>query len=192
MFIGRAQEKVPLFRTEKRRDAKGVTYPWIVKTTGLVNVNQFDFYCVDTDFGPFFLKFCSYFPYNAKLCRGGNHWAQRQAAKAGIGFTPLDNAFATVDHPTALQQVCDQLGPDQIDALARKWFDLLPHLFTQADRDAGYTYDISILQAEFSLTQMLDRPLSGRVFFEEVIRDNLGRPARPGQPHLRQEDLHRS
>ena len=35
-----------------------------------------------------------------------------------------------------------------------------------------------ILQAEFSLTQMLDRPVSGRVFFEQVIRDNLdvGRP----------------
>ena len=40
------------------------------------------------------------------------------------------------------------------------------------------TYDISILQAEFSLTQVLDRPVAGRVFFEEVIRDNLdaGRP----------------
>jgi hypothetical protein len=94
----------------------GKTYPWIVKTTGLVN--QFYFYCVDADFGPFFLKFCSYFPYNAKLCLNGSHWAQRQAAKAGIGFTPLDNAFATVDDPTALQQVCDQLGPDQIDASA--------------------------------------------------------------------------
>ena len=37
---------------------------------------------------------------------------------------------------------------------------------------------ISVLQAEFSLTQVLDRPLTGRVFFEEVIRDNLdiGRP----------------
>ena len=33
-------------------------------------------------------------------------------------------------------------------------------------------------QGEFSLTQVLDRPLSGRVFFEEVIRENLdlGRP----------------
>jgi len=55
---------------------------------------------------------------------------------------------------------------------------VLPHPFTAADRRAGYRYDISILQAEFSLTQVLDRPLSGRVFFEEVIRDNLdaGRP----------------
>ena len=40
-------------------------------------------------------------------------------------------------------------------------------------------YQVSILQAEFSLTQVLDRPLTGRVFFEEVIRENLdlGRPS---------------
>jgi hypothetical protein len=37
LFIGRAQEKTPLFRTEKRRDSQGKTYPWIVKSTGLVN-----------------------------------------------------------------------------------------------------------------------------------------------------------
>ena len=50
--------------------------------------------------------------------------------------------------------------------------------FTPKDRAAGYRYDVSILQAEFSLTQVLDRPLTGRVFFEEVIRENLdiGRP----------------
>ena len=34
LFIGRAQEKTPLFRTEKRRAADGGTYPWIVKATG--------------------------------------------------------------------------------------------------------------------------------------------------------------
>jgi len=49
----------------------------------------------------------------------------------------------------------------------------LPHPFSPADRAAGYRYELSILQAEFSLTQMLDRPVSGRVFFEQVIRDNL-------------------
>ena len=78
----------------------------------------------------------------------------------------------------ALQAICDRLGPEQIDALLRKWLARLPHPFTAADRAAGYRYDISILQAEFSLTQMLDRPVSGRVFFEQVIRDNLdiGRP----------------
>ena len=176
LLIGRAQEKTRLFRTEKRRDHEGKSYPWIVKTTGMVN--HFYFYCVDSDFGPFFLKFCSYFPYNAKLCINGNHWAQRQAARAGIGFKALDNGFAAVSDPGALQRICDQLGPEQIDALLRKWLARLPHPFTPADRDAGYRYDIPVLQAEFSLTQMLDKPVTGRVFFEQVIRDNLaaGRP----------------
>jgi hypothetical protein len=58
----------------------------------------------------------------------------------------------------------------------------LPHPFTTEDRDAGYTYELSILQAEFSLTQMLDRPVSGRIFFEQVLADNLdiGRPDQVG------------
>jgi hypothetical protein len=180
VFIGRAQEKTAVFRTEKRRNCEGGSYPWIVKSTGMVN--HFYFYCMDEDFGPFFIKFCSYFPYNAKLCFNGNHWAQQQAAKAGIGFIPLDNAFAQVDDPAGLQQICDGLGPDQINALVDKWLKILPNPFTAADRVAGYRYDISVLQAEFSLTQMLDRPVSGRIFFEQVIRDNLdiGRPDQVG------------
>src|SRR6201993_2458734 len=180
VFIGRAQEKTNLFRTEKRRDSNGDSYPWIVKTTGLVN--QFYFYCLDANFGPFFLKFCSYFPYNAKLCINGNEWAKRQAAQAGIGFEPLDNGFAAVDDPAAVQAICDQLGPQQIDALLRKWLARLPHPFSPADRAAGYRYDISILQAEFSLTQMLDTPASGRVtliFDRKLIR--RGPHATPGR-----------
>ena len=44
----------------------------------------------------------------------------------------------------------------------------------------GYRYHVSILQAEFSLTQVLDRPQTGRIFFEQIIRENLdlGRPDR--------------
>src|SRR3954467_1217631 len=171
LFIGRAQEKTRLFRTERRRDAHGESYPWIVKTTGVVN--QFYVYAVDADFGPFFLKFCSYFPYNAKLCLNGHEWAKRQAARAGIGFTALDNGFATVADLGAVQAICDRLGPDQIDALLRKWLAILPHPFTADDRAAGYRYDISVWQAEFSLTQAVNRPISGRAFFEQVIRDNL-------------------
>ena len=68
---------------------------------------------------------------------------------------------------------------DQASPLSRKHF-CGEHPFSPADRAAGYRYDISILQAEFSLTQMLDKPVSGRIFFEQVIRDNLdlGRPDR--------------
>ncbi|MCA1708007.1 MAG: hypothetical protein LC808_33925 [Actinobacteria bacterium] len=184
LFVGRAQEKATVTRTERRRDrATGTSYAWLVKATALVN--HFYFYCVDADFGPFFLKFCSYFPYNAKLCINGHEWAKRQAAKTGIAFTALDNGFATIDSPddvARVQEICDRLGTEDIDALLRKWLAILPHPFTPADRAADYRYHLSILQAEFSLTQMLDRPVSGRVFFEQVIRDNLdlGRPDQVG------------
>jgi len=70
------------------------------------------------------------------------------------------------------------MGPEQMDGLLRRWLARLPHPYTAEDRQAGYRYDLSILQAEFSLTQILDRPLSGRILFEEIIRENLdiGRP----------------
>ena len=179
LFLGRAQEKATVFRTEKRHNPiTGASYPWIVKTTAMVN--HFYIYAVDKDFGPFFIKFCSYFPYNAKLCINGNEWAKRQATKAGIGFEALDNGFASCHDPARLQRICDRLEATRIDRFTRKWLKILPHPFSGSDRRAGYRYDLSILQAEFSLTHMLDRPASGRVFFETVIRENLdmGRPDR--------------
>ena len=181
LFVGRAQEKARVISSVRRRNpATGNTYAWLVHTNALVN--HFYVYCVDDDFGPFFLKFCSYFPFTAKLCINGHEWAKRQAAKAGIGFTALDNGFAAIDDVAAVQATCDQLSAEKIDALLRKWLARLPHPFTAADRAAGYRYQTSILQAEFSLTQMLDRPVSGRIFFEQVIRDNLdiGRPDQVG------------
>jgi len=56
----------------------------------------------------------------------------------------MDNAFAAVDDPAALQAICQQLGPEQIDALARKWLALLPRPFTPPDPAAGYRYDLSM------------------------------------------------
>lgn len=178
VFIGKAQEKTSVFRTERRRNPKtGGTYPWLVRSTAMVN--HFYIYCVDRDFGPFFLKFSTYFPYNAKLCLNGHEYAKRQLAQKGIGFEALDNGVLHCENPQRLQAICDGLSAEKIDALLRKWLRRLPHPYSAGDRKAGYRYQISILQAEFSLTQVLDRPVTGRVFFEEVIRENLdlGRPS---------------
>ena len=176
LYVGRAQEKSNVWGTQRRYHADGRSYAWLVRSTAFINF--FYFYCVDEDFGPFFIKFSTYFPFTAKLCINGNEWAKRQAAKAGIGFEPLDNGFAAVDDVAALQGICDSLGPVHIEALLRKWLAILPSPFTVEDRDAGYAYELSVLQAEFSLTQMLDAPVAGRIFFEQVLRDNLdiGRP----------------
>lgn len=179
LFVGRAQEKTKVFRTQARHNPKtGARYPWIYPSTGIVN--HFYFYCFDSDFGPFFLKFCTYFPYNAKLCINGHEYAKRQLEKKGIPYEGLDNGFVSCEDPKRLQRICDGLSARKIDALLRKWFARLPHPFPARDRKAGYRYDVSILQAEFALTQILDRPLTGRCFFEQVLRENLdlGRPDR--------------
>jgi hypothetical protein len=174
--VGRAQEKSNVWRTQRRYHADGSSYAWLVRASAFINF--FYFYCVDADFGPFFVKFSTYFPFTAKLCINGNEWAKRQAAKAGISFEPLDNGFAACGDVPALQAICDSLGPAHIEALARKWLAILPSPFTAEDEVAGYCYELSVLQAEFSLTQMLDAPVAGRIFFEQVLRDNLdiGRP----------------
>src|SRR5713226_9692326 len=179
VFVGRAQEKTPVFRTEKRRNpSTGKPYPWLVRSTALVN--HFYVYAVDRDFGPFFLKFGTYFPYNAKLCLNGHEYVKRQLAQRGIAYEALDNGILSCADPRRVQRLCDGLSAEKIDAFARKWLRQLPHPFTAQDRRADYRYQLSILQAEFSLTQVLDRPVTGRAFFEEVIRENLdiGRPDR--------------
>jgi len=181
LYVGRAQEKSGVWRTQRRHNpATGGSYAWLVRATAFINF--FYFYCVDADFGPFFIKFSTYFPFTAKICINGNEWAKRQAAKAGIGFEALDNGFAAVDDVDRLQAICDSLGPGHIEALLRKWLKILPNPFTAADEAAGYQYELSVLQAEFSLTQMLDRPVSGRIFFEQVLHENLdiGRPDQIG------------
>src|SRR5207249_4125766 len=166
-----------VFRTERRRNPQtGQPYPWLVRSTAMVN--HYYFYGVDRDFGPFFLKFCAYFPYTGKLCLNGHEYLKRQLAQRGIAYEALDNGILSCADPAQLQALCDGLSAAKIEALVRKWLARLPHPFTRRDQRAGYRYEVSILQAEFSLTQVLDRPVTGRLFFEEVIRENLdlGRP----------------
>src|SRR5262249_6483486 len=66
-------------------------------------VNHYYFYGVDEDFGPFFIKFCSYFPCNAKLCLNGHEYVKRQLAKEGIVFEALDNGIRGCADPKRLQ-----------------------------------------------------------------------------------------
>ena len=177
LFVGKAQERAAVVRTISQKNPRtGRSYPWLQKATAMVN--HYYFYGVDEDFGPFFLKFCSYFPCNAKLCLNGHEYVKRQLAKEGIAFEALDNGIRSCADPQRLQQICNSLTPARIQAFWQKWAKRLPHPFPAKDRAAGFRYQLFIQQAEFARTQVFDRPLSGRLFFEQVLRDNidLGRP----------------
>jgi hypothetical protein len=83
-------------------------------------VNHHYFYAVDRDFGPFFLKFCSYFPYNAKLCLNGHEYLKRQLTQRGIAYAALDNGLRCAAPATA-QRVADGLSAARIAACRSGW-----------------------------------------------------------------------
>jgi hypothetical protein len=126
-----------------------------------------------------FWKTNAYAPFPIWIWLNGHEWAQRQCVKAGIGFTALDNGFGSCEDPARLQRICDRLGSGAVHSFFWRWCRRLPSPFTDADRRAGYTYQLAFRQLEVSDTRVFDRPAAGRAFFEGLIRDHLdiGRPS---------------
>ena len=177
--IGVAQEFQRVFTgTTYHPDADGGGVPRFGYHKADRRVTAYYFYVVDEVFGPAFMKVCAYFPYPCKIWINGHEFAKRAATAAGIGFTELDNGFATTDDPAGLQRVCDTLGPGTIAGFCERWWARLPLPLTDADRAGGYWWDIAMRQVEVSRTIVFDQPRHARGFFEALCTDNLdiGRP----------------
>lgn len=175
VLIGVAQERTSGWTATKGRHGRFVTFVYSRKS---VYVNHYYIYLLDPEWGPAFIKICGYAPYPIKICLNGHEWAKRQLQRRRIRFTALDNGFLHCARPDTLQTVCDSLDAAAIERFFTRWQHEIPFPLTDAHGARGFTYQLSTLQAEVSLTQVFDRPLRGREFFETVIRDNLdlGRP----------------
>ncbi len=178
VLIGVAQEKMRSFKAHKRQ-GHGRT-PVFDFSRQSVAVNHYYFYVQDRDWGPAFLKIGTYLPYPVKLCLNGHEWVKQRLRRDRIRFDSLDNGFLACADPAALQAACDALGPADVQAFFDRWSHRLRWPMTTAERAAGYDHRLAICQVEVSLTQVFDRPVQGRHFFEAVIRENLdlGRPSR--------------
>jgi hypothetical protein len=177
--IGKAQEFQRVFTgTTYHPDADGDGVARFGYAKSDRRVTAYYFYLVDEVFGPAFIKVCAYFPYPVKIWLNGHEYAKRAATAAGIGFTELDNGFAATDDPAGLQQLCDSLGPVAIAEFCERWWARLPLPLTDADRTAGYWWDIAMRQVEVSRTIVFTAPRHARGFFEALCADNLdiGRP----------------
>jgi len=177
VFVGVAQEQLSGFKARKEVKGKCVRFQFSRQP---VFVKVYYFYVQDAEFGPCFIKVGTYAPYPVKVCLNGHEWAKQQLRRAGIAFEALDNGFSSCADPARLQEICRQLGPEQVQAFFDKWVARLPWPLTLEDRAAGYQHRLSIWQMEVSRTHVFTRPLRGREFFEQVIRENLdlGRPDR--------------
>ena len=175
MISGRDRSEIPgvvrfdFFREERR---VGVYY----------------FYILDPDWGPAFIKICTYFPYPAKVWLNGHEWAKRQADRLGIPFTALSNGFASTAESGRLQALCDTLAPEHVQGFFDRWITRIPTPFTTEDRAAGYWWELSMRQVEVSRTLVFEDPRRTRRFFEALVPDNIdiGRPERVAMMFARQ------
>ena len=175
--IGCAQE-FQLVWTARKRDTDPGMCPQFSFTKEQRRVSVFYIYIFDEQMGPGFIKICTYFPYPVKVWVNGHEWAKRQAAAAGIGFTALSNGFASCDDPAGLQQICDRFGPGTVQVWFERWMAKLPLPLTDADRDAGFWWELSMRQVETSRTLVFGDDCHARAFFEALLCENmdLGRP----------------
>ena len=175
--VGCAQE-FQLVWTARKRDTDPAGCPQFSFTKEQRRVSVFYIYIFDERMGPGFIKICTYFPYPVKAWVNGHEWAKRQAAAAGIGFTALSNGFASCEDPAALQDICDRFGPGTVQVWFERWMARIPLPLTDADRDAGYWWELSMRQTETSRTLVFDDDVHARAFFEALLCENmdLGRP----------------
>ena len=157
--IGLAQEFQSVFTAYDPRTQDGSsTAPSFAFAKADRRVSVFYFYLWDTEFGPAFIKVCSYFPYPMKIWVNGHEWAKQQARQANLGFTALSNGFASCEDPTRLQRLCDRLSPARIQRFVDRWLGYLPLPLTKADRRGGYWWECSMRQIEVSRTLVFSAP----------------------------------
>jgi hypothetical protein len=181
LFVGRAQEKAGVWRTQRATTLRpgAATRGWCAPRRSSTQL----FLLRGRRFRSVLPQDRHLLPLYRQVVYQHQRVGQAPGREGRIGFTALDNRFAAVDNVERLQQICDSFGSEHIEALLGTWLRILPNPFTDADETAGCRYELSVLQAEFSLTQMLDRRWSGRIFFEQVLHDNLdiGRPEQTGR-----------
>ena len=152
--------------------------PWFrfYRTERLVTC--YYFYIHDRRMGAAFIKVCCYAPYPVKVWCNGHEIARRAALAEGIAVTPLANGFAATSDPARLQELCDLVQAGTVRVFFETWMSRIPLPLTDADRDHGCWWQLSMRQVEVSRTLVFDDPRRVRSVFEELLAGNinLGRP----------------
>lgn len=182
VLVGKAQERTSSWRgfVDDSHPGHRATHPHITWRRMSSVPDHWYLYFTDAEWGPVFVKLCSYAPYPLWCCANGHEWAKRQLAKAGIGFQALDNGLRWVEDPLAAHRICSRLGAGHVRDLLRRTMAVLPDPLTLEDRRAGFDWRFSIAQLEVSDTAVFDQPRRARAWFEAAVSEHLdlGRPDR--------------
>jgi hypothetical protein len=182
VLIGKSQERTSSWRgfVDPAHARHRPNHPHIAWRRQSSVPDHWYFYFADDEWGPAFIKVCSYAPYPLWACANGHEWAKRQLTKAGVGFSELDNGLRAVDDPAAAHRICARLAAGHVRSLLARMMRVMPDPLTDQDRRAGFEWSFSIAQLEVSDTAVFDAPRQARAWFEAAIGAHLdlGRPER--------------
>jgi hypothetical protein len=182
VLVGKAQERASSWRgfVDDTHAAHRPGHPHIAWRRHSSVPDHWYFYFFDPEWGPAFVKICTYAPYPLWCCANGHEWAKCQLAKAGVGFEALDNGLRSVEDPAAAHRICASLSAGHLRGLLARMMAVIPDPLCARDRAAGFEWSYSIAQLEVSDTAVFDQPRRARAWFEAAIGDHLdlGRPER--------------
>ena len=134
------------------------------------------FYMLDPEFGPGFIKICTYVPYPAKVWLNGHEWAKRQAARAGIPFT---RAVQRVRELRSARAAAGDLRHASAPSMCRRSSTAgspqIPTPLSADDRAAGYWWELSMRQVEIVPHARVRRPAPRPLLLRSACSaDNIG------------------
>jgi len=112
VLVGKAQERTSAWRgfVDESHASHRPGHPHISWRRTSSVPDHWYLYFADEQWGPAFLKMCSYAPYASWCCANGHEWAKRQPAAEGVAFEALDNGLRAVADPAAAHRICARLG----------------------------------------------------------------------------------
>ena len=155
----RDQDGIAVILKSRENARVAVSFPRQGNHVDLCNrfVWQYYFYLQDQDFGRMFLRICSYFPFNARICLNGHEWLACRLRREGIGFEQCGNAFRTCADPARLQELADQFSAADIEAGAHRWLAHLVPFFADGERRRqGFGYRLFVSQVEYCTNLVFD------------------------------------
>ncbi len=180
VLIGKAQERTSVWRgyVDDTHAGHRPSHPHMAWRRQSSVPDHWYFYFADPEWGPAFVKVCTYAPYPLWCCANGHEWAKCQLAKAGVGFEALDNGLRSVEDPAVAHRICARLGAGHLRGLLARMLAVVPDPLSAHDRAAGFEWSFSLAQFEVSDTAVFDQPRRARAWFEAAIGDHLdlGRP----------------
>jgi hypothetical protein len=165
-FILKSMEQGNTFRSAMPNyPTKDPNYRIIKKNRA--RFTHYYFYIRDEVLGPMLIRVGSYLPFQTTSYLNGHNFIERELSRAGVPFKKNDNAFISVNDPSALQSAADRLNPETLKERIEYWTLIVAPKFSKREQQAmNLRRFYAISQIEYCQNFIFHRNFPIRKLFE--------------------------